>query len=377
LYLKRLMLHKFRNYELLNQEFSSQVNILIGLNAQGKTNLLEAVYYLSGAKTYRAARDQQLKKWDASFFIVKALLENRLGSKIIEIRYRDDVSATKEIKINGVTVNKTSQLLGQLTAVLFAPEDLTMIKGSPAERRKLLDYDISQVSPSYFSKLQRHNRLLNQRNHLLKKMDGRNRKEAELEVWNEQYLHVSEEIINKRIQVLNKLSPLTRLMQRRLTEGQESLEIKYLLNRRKEIKKVEDIRPALLEEMQYTREEELRRGLTLWGPQRDDLLFTINGTDLKMFGSQGQHRTAVLAVKLAELEFFKAETGEYPVLLLDDVLSELDQERRDHLIETIREKAIQCFITTTEDIPFTEDGKTTVQKYYINKGTIKEMEREA
>ncbi len=377
MYLKRLMLHKFRNYELLNQEFSSQVNILIGLNAQGKTNLLEAVYYLSGAKTYRAARDQQLKKWDASFFIVKALLENRLGSKIIEIRYRDDVSATKEIKINGVTVNKTSQLLGQLTAVLFAPEDLTMIKGSPAERRKLLDYDISQVSPSYFSKLQRHNRLLNQRNHLLKKMDGRNRKEAELEVWNEQYLHVSEEIINKRIQVLNKLSPLTRLMQRRLTEGQESLEIKYLLNRRKEIKKVEDIRPALLEEMQYTREEELRRGLTLWGPQRDDLLFTINGTDLKMFGSQGQHRTAVLAVKLAELEFFKAETGEYPVLLLDDVLSELDQERRDHLIETIREKAIQCFITTTEDIPFTEDGKTTVQKYYINKGTIKEMEREA
>jgi len=371
------MLHKFRNYELLDQEFSSQVNILIGLNAQGKTNLLEAVYYLSGAKTYRAARDQQLKKWDASFFIVKALLENRLGSKIIEIRYRDDVSATKEIKINGVTVNKTSQLLGQLTAVLFAPEDLTMIKGSPAERRKLLDYDISQVSPSYFSKLQRHNRLLNQRNHLLKKMDGRNRKEAELEVWNEQYLHVSEEIINKRIQVLNKLSPLTRLMQRRLTEGQESLEIKYLLNRRKEIKKVEDIRPALLEEMQYTREEELRRGLTLWGPQRDDLLFTINGTDLKMFGSQGQHRTAVLAVKLAELEFFKAETGEYPVLLLDDVLSELDQERRDHLIETIREKAIQCFITTTEDIPFTEDGKTTVQKYYINKGTIKEMEREA
>lgn len=377
MYLEKLLLNKYRNYENLNQEFTAQVNILIGLNAQGKTNLLEAVYYLSGAKTYRPAHDQQLKQWEAPYFIVKGLLRNRIGVKDIEIRFRDDIPAGKEIRINGVKIKKTSELLGQLTAVLFAPEDLTVIKGSPAERRRFLDYDISQVSPAYYGRLQKHYRLLTQRNHLLKKMWEKGQGQDELEVWNEQYLQVSAEIIAKRIQVLEKLTPLTRLMQRKLTGGQESLEIRYLLNRQHEIKKVEEIREILLLEMEKTKKEEVRRGLTLWGPHRDDLLFTINGTDLKVYGSQGQHRTAILAIKLAELEFFKAESGEYPILLLDDVLSELDQDRRDQLITTIRDKAIQCFITTTEDIPFAKDEKTTVQKYYINKGTIRDMESEA
>lgn len=367
------MLQKYRNYELLNQDFTAQVNILIGLNAQGKTNLLEAVYYLSGGKTYRAARDLQLKKWGTNYFIVKGILNNRLGQKEIEIRFRDDVPAGKEIRINGVNIKKTSELLGQLTVVLFAPEDLTMIKGAPAERRRLLDYDISQVSPSYYRKLQKHNRILNQRNHLLKRIGERGKGQSELDVWNEQYLQSCLEIITKRIQVLEKLTPLTRLMQRRLTDGQESMEIKYLVNRQYEIKKVEEISDVLQVEMKSWQQEEIRRGLTLWGPQRDDLLFKINGTDLKVYGSQGQHRTAVLAVKLAELEFFKAETGEYPILLLDDVLSELDQKRRDQLLDTICDKAIQCFITTTEDLIFSKGEKTTVKKYYINQGTISEM----
>ena len=186
--MERLILQKYRNYEFLDQIFKAQVNILIGLNAQGKTNLLEAVYYLTGGKTYRAARDQQLKNWDAPYFIVKGILQNKLGQKEIEIRYREDRPSSKEIRINGVTIRKTSELFGQLTAVLFAPEDLSMIKGAPAERRRLLDYDISQVSPIYYSKLQKHNRLLNQRNHLLKRHWEKRRQLAELEVWNEQYL---------------------------------------------------------------------------------------------------------------------------------------------------------------------------------------------
>lgn len=377
MYLEKLQLSKYRNYDLLNQKFTAQVNIIIGLNAQGKTNLLEAVYYLSGAKTYRAAHDQQLKQWEAPYFIVKGVLRNRIGVKDIEIRFRDDIPTGKEIRINGVKIKKTSDLLGQLTVVLFAPEDLTVIKGSPAERRRLLDYDISQVSPSYYGRLQKHNRLLTQRNHLLKKMWERGQGQDELDIWNEQYLQVSEEIITKRIQVLEKLTPLTRLMQRKLTGGQESLEIKYSLNRQHEIKKIEEIKEILVLEMEKTKKEEIRRGLTLWGPHRDDLIFSINGTDLRLYGSQGQHRTAVLAIKLAELEFFKVESGEYPILLLDDVLSELDQERQDKLIATIRDKVIQCFITTTEDISFAKDEKTTVQKYYINKGTIRDMESEA
>lgn len=183
--------------------------------------------------------------------------------------------------------------------------------------------------------------------------------------------------MNKRVQALEKLAPLARLMQRRLTAGQESIEIKYMLCRKYEVKKVEEIRELLIKEMNSMEEEEIRRGLTLWGPQRDDLKILVNGTDLKLFGSQGQHRTAVLAIKLAELEFFKAETGEYPILLLDDVLSELDQKRREQLIDTIRDRNIQCFITTTEDLEFNKDEQTTVQKYYIRQGTIKEMECES
>lgn len=377
MYLERLILQKYRNYEFLDQIFKAQVNILIGLNAQGKTNLLEAVYYLTGGKTYRAAWDQQLKNWDAPYFIVKGILQNKLGQKEIEIRYREDRPSSKEIRINGVTIRKTSELFGQLTAVLFAPEDLSMIKGAPAERRRLLDYDISQVSPIYYSKLQKHNRLLNQRNHLLKRHWEKRRQLAELEVWNEQYLQACVDIVNKRVQALEKLAPLARLMQRRLTAGQESIEIKYMLCRKYEVKKVEEIRELLIKEMNSMEEEEIRRGLTLWGPQRDDLKILVNGTDLKLFGSQGQHRTAVLAIKLAELEFFKAETGEYPILLLDDVLSELDQKRREQLIDTIRDRNIQCFITTTEDLEFNKDEQTTVQKYYIRQGTIKEMECES
>lgn len=377
MYLERIILQKYRNYEFLDQIFKAQVNILIGLNAQGKTNLLEAVYYLTGGKTYRAARDQQLKNWDAPYFIVKGILQNKLGQKEIEIRYREDRPSSKEIRINGVTIRKTSELFGQLTAVLFAPEDLSMIKGAPAERRRLLDYDISQVSPIYYSKLQKHNRLLNQRNHLLKRHWEKRRQLAELEVWNEQYLQACVDIVNKRVQALEKLAPLARLMQRRLTAGQESIEIKYMLCRKYEVKKVEEIRELLIKEMNSMEEEEIRRGLTLWGPQRDDLKILVNGTDLKLFGSQGQHRTAVLAIKLAELEFFKAETGEYPILLLDDVLSELDQKRREQLIDTIRDRNIQCFITTTEDLEFNKDEQTTVQKYYIRQGTIKEMECES
>lgn len=377
MYLEKLQLHKYRNYDLLNQEFTAQVNILIGLNAQGKTNLLEAVYYLSGGKSYRPARDQELKQWGSSFFIIKGNLRNKIGLKEIEIRFRDDLPGGKEIKINGVKIRKSSEILGQLNVVLFAPEDLTIIKGSPAERRRFLDYDISQVSPAYFTKLQKHSRLLVQRNHLLRKIAERGKGQEELDVWNEQYLQVSEEIVTKRIKVLEKLIPLTRLMQRKLTGGKESLEIKYLLNRRHEVKRVEEIKILLKEEMDRTKEEEIRRGLTLWGPHRDDLVFSINGTDLKLFGSQGQHRSAVLAIKLAELEFFKAEAGEYPILLLDDVLSELDQDRREHLLTTIRDKVIQCFITTTEDIPFAENERVSVSKYCIQNGTIKEMESEA
>lgn len=371
MFLNELSLFNYRNYSSLQKGFPSQINILIGQNAQGKTNLIEAIYYLSTGKTYRPARDGQLVKWNCNNYAIKGDITNNGGSVNIEITFYTMPQVSKEIKINGLKITRMAELLGNLTVVLFAPEDLSIIKGSPGERRKMLDQDISQVSPSYYGKLQKYNRLLNQRNHLLKNNIDKNRKIRELDIWNEQLIEVSEEIIQKRLRVLEKLTPLTRLMQRKLTKGQENLEIKYQFNKQDEVKIGDNIKERILEELERNKEEEIRRGITLWGPHRDDLLISLNGIDLKYYGSQGQHRTAVLAIKLAELEFFKAESGEYPLLLLDDVLSELDLERRKLLLNTIEEKQIQCFITTTDDISFEWQNDTIISKRYIDKGMVK------
>lgn len=371
MYLKKLQLNNYRNYESVQQNFLPQINIFIGLNAQGKTNLLEAIYYLSTGKSYRPVRDFQLIKWQNDFFSLYGEVENKVGITNIEIKFKHLQPPSKEIKINGLKIEKYADLWGCLTTVLFAPEDLDFIKGSPSERRKLLDHDISQVSPSYYIMLQKHQRLLHQRNHLLKRTENRKKIENELEVWDQQYLQVSAEIILKRLEVLEKIIPLTRLMHRRLTNGQENLEIKYLLNRKSELKKNSPLTEILQQERDIYRQEEIYRGMTLWGPHRDDLAVTLNGHDLKSFGSQGQHRTAVLAIKLAELEFIKAETGEYPVLLLDDVLSELDIKRREHLLKTVQEKAIQCFITTTEDLKELFCMEAT-KNFVINQGKLEE-----
>lgn len=367
MYLESIKLINYRNYEDISQTFAPSFNILVGMNAQGKTNLIEAIYYLSTGRAYRPARDAQLVRWNSDFFVIAGKATNKNGSIDLEIRFRNSLVTSKEIRINGVKKNRVSELLGIFTSVLFAPEDINIIKGAPGERRRIIDNDIAQVSPAYYLNLQKYARILNQRNSLLKKITtAKKGTREELEVWNEQYIAASEEIIKKRLQGLEKLGPLTRLMQRKLTGGKENLEIKYLLDKRIEVKDKENLSLLLKTLLDKYREEEIIRGQSLWGPHRDDFSILLNGSNLKFYGSQGQHRTAVLALKLAELEFFKAETGEYPVLLLDDVLSELDENRREYLVDTIKNKDIQCFISTTEEFP--EKLKITGEKRIIING---------
>lgn len=378
MYLEKISLINYRNYESLSKNFSAQINLLVGANAQGKTNILEAIYYLAIGKAYRSARENQLIKWGNQHFKISGEIKNKISRSNLEVIFQNENQlnkGNKEIKINGIKIRRMADFLGNLTAVLFAPEDLNIVKGSPLERRKLLDNDISQVNPGYFSQLQKYQKILNQRNHLLKRMIGREKALAELEIWNMQFLNMCEKIIQKRLQVVEKLTPLTRLMQRKLTGGQENLEFKYLFNRQQEIKNGYPIRDILITEMEKVQKEELLRGITLCGPHRDDLLFILNGINLKSYGSQGQHRTAVLAIKLAELEFFKGESGEYPLLLLDDVLSELDQERRACLIKIIEDKLIQCFITTTEDVQFLWKNKKNIASFYVEKGSLSLLNR--
>ncbi len=372
MYLEKLVLKNFRNYEVVNKDFLAQINILVGSNAQGKTNLLESINYLATGKSYRPAKEAQLIQWKKDFFYVGGKVKSRQGSTGIEITFNTGQKSLKEIKVNGLKINKLSELLGNLTTVLFAPEDLNIIKGSPAERRRLLDNDISQANPGYYVRLQQYNRILSQRNNLLKKMEHRPKSMEQLEILDQQLLAAGNDIIKKRLTVLGKLSPLTRLVQRKLTDGEENFEIKYIINKEIEVEKESEVEEILREEMRRHKNDEIRRGMSLWGPHRDDLRFSINGNDLKYYGSQGQHRTSVLAIKLAELEFFKAESGEYPLLLLDDVMSELDVNRRTQLINTIRERAIQCFITSTEDTSVDWGRNTSVKRLYIERGRIME-----
>ena len=373
MYLKKITLTNYRNYEHLEVNFPQKINLLQGANAQGKTNLLEAIYYLALGRAYRSFREDPLIKWGQQFFLIKGEVENRHGLVNLAVLVEQTEAITrKEIKVNSLKIERLSDFFGNLTAVLFAPENLNIVQGTPALRRKLLDDDLSQVSPGYYLLLQKHRQLLKQRNHLLKKIKVAGKGYSQIEVWDEQLKTTAAQIINKRLAVLEKLNPLTRLMQRKLTGGRENLELKYLFNRTQEIKKGVDLVSIIESTAQEVKEREYRRGITLWGPQRDDFLLTLNGQNLKIYGSQGQQRTAVLAIKLAELEFFKSESGEYPLLLLDDVLSELDTQRRLYLLNIIQEKPIQCFLTTTVQGSSLFRNTSTLGSFYVQNGVLKE-----
>jgi DNA replication and repair protein RecF len=338
------------------------------MNAQGKTNLIEAIYYLSTGKSYRPARDSQLINYNNCFFTLTGKLLNNYRSMDIEISYNSKRIPAKEVKINGVKKHRYSELFGNLTTVLFAPEDLNIIKGTPGDRRKFIDNDIMQIKPSYFVLLQKYSRILIQRNYLLKMISENKRAVDELDIWDHQFFEVSGEIIEKRIETLEKIAPLASDMQKKLTNGRETLEIKYLLDKDVEIKKKDDVAGSLKAKKEKRRKDEIKKSVTMWGPHLDDISLSLNGSDLKLFGSQGQHRTAVLALKLAEVEFLKDETGEYPVFLLDDVLSELDSYRRKQLIASIQEKEIQCFITTAEEKLLNEFDKLNIKKFIVHQG---------
>lgn len=346
-------------------DFQEGINIFYGENAQGKTNLLESIYLLSLGKSYRALRDQELVRWQEKDFIIKGIGEKEKRTLTIEVSFSLD--GKKLVKVNGQEQKKISSLLGLLKGVIFSPGDLQLIQGSPSERRKFLDLEISQISPKYHHDLQQYHRSLQQRNNLLKTLREKKQDPKLLEVWNEQIIQLGSGIMQKRIECLRKLAILAKLTHRKITAQTETLELNYLSSlgelEGKEIKEI------FRQKLETIKEEEIYRGITLLGPHRDDFSSFINGFDVKTFGSQGQQRTAVLSLKLAELEFIKSESGEYPLLLLDDVMSELDQDRRDHLLRVVRNR-IQTFITTTDLKDFPPEFLEEAQLFQIKKGRI-------
>lgn len=370
----RLVLHNFRNYAELSLHFPHNVNIFIGHNAQGKTNILESIYIGAMGRSYRTHNDMEMVRWQYPQSTVQLDFSRLDVANELLFRFSKQTarqSQHKEIIYNGYVI-KTRELMGAFNAVLFSPEDLLLVKGMPAARRQFIDVEISQASPAYYSQLTQYNRLVAQRNNLLKKIRENRLKTDLLDPWDDQLVQAAVRIVIKRREALKKLAMLANLMHRKITDNKESLALQYMLSGTEKNEQIADKELTewyrqMLAKLKFT---DVQRGSTGVGPHRDDLLLTVNdGINLRSFGSQGQQRTGVLALKLAELEFIKSETGEYPVLLLDDVMSELDMVRREQLLSFIKDK-IQTFITATDQSYFPE--KKMGQYYYVHQGTVME-----
>lgn len=343
-HLATLELRAFRNYDALTIAFSPGLNVLFGDNAQGKTNLLEAIHFLATGRSHRTSRDLDMVKEGEEELLARASVVRRTGT--IDLELRLGAATRKQLKINGIAEKKIAKLVGSLAVVLFSPDDLQLLKGPPAGRRRFLDLELSQISQTYLHHLMAYNRLLQQRNSLLKQpaLD-----QGLLAVYDQQLVETGAQLVVRRAEAVRRLSPIASRYHRMLSEGREDLVLEYQSQGLGEdgAADLESVRRRLERELARVRGEELRRQVTLVGPHRDDVGFWIAGRDARLYASQGQQRTAVLALKLAELDFMTAEIGEAPLLLLDDVASELDPHRRHYLLSAVRE-GVQSFITCTD-----------------------------
>lgn len=354
--IESLKVQNFRNLATQEIKFSDGLNVLFGKNAQGKTNTLESVYLLTIGRSPRTRKDSEMvafKKSELkasisySHFGVKHNLELGLSGGV------------KTVLLDGEKLAKISDIIGNFGSVYFSPEELRLVQGSPSHRRRYIDITCCQISKNYLKTLKRFQKVLEQRNALLK-LDGA---ESQIEIWNKQLAEFGEKIIKERTAFFEKLAPVASEIHLKLSDGKEKLKIKY-----ETIVFDNDIKEVYLSGLEKSYEKDKVLGYTNFGAQNDDFLVLVSGVDLRKNGSQGQQRTATLALKLAELELLKKEYGDYPVLLLDDVLSELDSHRRKQLLEHI--KGIQCLITCTE---FEED--LPCEKFRVENGTVRKEDK--
>lgn len=336
--IKNLNLKNFRNYSDESISFSDGLNVLFGRNAQGKTNCAEAVYYLCTGTSPKSRRDKQLIKRGEQFAEISVEAEGRYGKLDIYAKITEN---GREMRLNGNKITRNADILGNLFSVFFSPHELRLIQDGPDERRRFLNVSISQLSRPYYVALARYNKILEQRNNLLKDRDLE-MVYASLPVWDEQLCKYAAIVAGKRAEFLEKLAPIAREIHAGLTDGAERLEV---FSEKKYKGDEKEIAQKLFAELSRSYERDIRLGFTATGPHRDDIGIEIDGIDAKTYASQGQTRTAALAIKLAEVEIFSELSGEKPVLVLDDVMSELDLPRRKKLVE--RTGGLQTILTCT------------------------------
>lgn len=399
MYVQHLTLTNFRNYARLDMHLQPGVILLHGANAQGKTSLLESIYYLATARSPWTSSDRQLLNWSAESDVMPFL---RIASEVvpshdqarrIEITLLKDLGTerfSKQINIDGVK-RRSLDLLGKVNVVMFLPQDLALVEGDPSGRRRYLNITLAQVNTSYAEALTLYDKALTQRNAVLKRIAERFSSPSELDYWDNELARTGGVIISGRQHLLRELEVLATRIHAELTDNAEVLELRYKpsfqasadgvydgasqlafdelgldIHRQLSPTEIEkQFRAALLK----LRREEINRGMTLIGPQRDELRFSVNGRDLGLFGSRGQARTCVLALKLAELSWMESVTGEPPILLLDEFVAELDAQRRIYLLNKVR-TARQAILTTTERDFFTLDFLRSASVWKVNAGRV-------
>lgn len=355
--IESIELKNYRNYDELHMGFHPGTNILYGNNAQGKTNILEAIYVCCTTKSHRGSKDREMIHFNQDESHIKLTIRKN------DVPYRIDMhlkkNKTKGVAINGIPIRKASELFGIVNVVFFSPEDLNLIKNGPAERRKFIDLELCQLNKLYVHSLVSYNRILMQRNKLLKDLFFHPEYEETLDVWDMQLVQYGKEIIRFREEFISQLNDMIIDIHRKLTGGKENLRIVYDPNASAE---------ALEENLKRSRTQDVKQKTTLVGPHRDDIGFYLGDIDIRRFGSQGQQRTAALSLKLAEIELVKKLVRDYPVLLLDDVLSELDGERQNHLLEAITH--IQTMITCTGLEDFVNNRFQIDKLFRVVQGTV-------
>lgn len=332
--IKSLELENFRNYETLSIEFDSGTNILYGDNAQGKTNILEAIYLSATTKSHKGSKDRDIVNFAADeahirTYVIKDGLENRVDMHLRK-------SKSKGIAINGQKIKKAADLLGLLNVVFFSPEDLSIIKNGPAERRRFVDMELCQLDSFYLYNLNNYNKIVNQRNKLLKELFFNPELKETLFIWDSQLVSYGSKIIERRKKFVSQLNEIIYEIHLKLSGGKEKLKIVY---------EPDVFMENFEKELKSCQEKDIKTKQTSVGPHRDDFSFMAEEIDIRKFGSQGQQRTAALSLKLAEIELVKKITKDVPLLLLDDVLSELDSSRQNYLLNSIGD--IQTIITCT------------------------------
>lgn len=362
MFVKSLELKNFRNYNDLSMTFDKDNNILFGDNAQGKTNVLEAVYVSGTTKSHKGSKDKELIKIGENEAHIRLIVNKNGIDRKIDMHLRKNKS--KGVAIDGLPIKKSMELCGLINIIFFSPENLNIIKNGPSERRRFIDMELCQIDKYYLDNLYKYNKIINQRNNLLKQINVDKSNLETLSIWDQQLVSYGQKIIKRRKEFVDELNGIVNVIHKKLSGDKEDLKLIYEPN----------VSEDMFEEKLFiNRDRDIILKSTSSGPHRDDVGFLINDIDVRKFGSQGQQRTAALSLNLAELELVKNKINDNPILLLDDVLSELDRNRQNYLLNSL--EGIQTIITCTGLEEFINNRFNVDKIYKVEKGKIKNIEQ--